>query len=225
MDSSLNQQIYDRLKNDILTFALKPGEPVSAQKLALRYDVSRTPAREALVRLQDEELVEIYPQSRSLIARIKSSKIREEWYIRRSLELGLVDLFFDRLKPEHIERMKNCAKWMENLAGRERTPENSYEYLLSDDSFHQTAFEAAGQNLAFRLTAGMLPNYRRARILIDMDRENEDRTLAGHRKLISYLEKKDREGYRAFLEEHISNIKGDVLVMRERFPEMFEEEN
>ena len=45
MDKSLNQQTYDRCRKDIMTFALKPGEPVSAAKLAERYNVSRTPAR------------------------------------------------------------------------------------------------------------------------------------------------------------------------------------
>ena len=49
VDRSLNQQTYERFRKDIMTFALKPGDPVSAAKLAERYEVSRTPAREALV--------------------------------------------------------------------------------------------------------------------------------------------------------------------------------
>ena len=63
MDKTLNQETYDRLKKDIMTFALKPGDQVSAAKLAERYHVSRTPAREALVKLETEGLVDIYPQS------------------------------------------------------------------------------------------------------------------------------------------------------------------
>ncbi len=223
MKGSLNQQIYDRLKRDILTFALKPGEPVSAQKLALRYDVSRTPAREALVRLQDEELVEIYPQSGSFIAKIRGSRIRQEWFIRKSLELGLVDSFFENIKPEDIQRMKDFTGRMEALTGKDRSPEMSYEYLLWDDCFHETAFIAAGEELSFQLTVSVLPNYRRVRVLIDTDRANEDRTINGHMKLIERAEKGDREGYRIFLTEHIGNIREDVQAMYKRFPDMFEE--
>ena len=51
MGYSLNNKTYDNLKRDIMTLALMPGEPVSAAKIAERYDVSRTPAREALVKL------------------------------------------------------------------------------------------------------------------------------------------------------------------------------
>ena len=63
MERTLNQETYDRFKKDIMTFACKPGEPVSAAKLADRYHVSRTPAREALVKLKAEGLVDIFPQS------------------------------------------------------------------------------------------------------------------------------------------------------------------
>lgn len=66
MNNSLNMQTYENLKKDIMTLALMPGEPVSAAKIAERYNVSRTPAREALVKLEGEALVDIYPQSASV---------------------------------------------------------------------------------------------------------------------------------------------------------------
>ena len=72
MTNSLNQQTYDLFRKDIMTFSLKPGESVSAAKIADRYHVSRTPAREALVKLETEGLVDIYPQSKSLISKIDS---------------------------------------------------------------------------------------------------------------------------------------------------------
>nr|MCR4807477.1 GntR family transcriptional regulator [Lachnospiraceae bacterium] len=89
MANSLNNQTYDNLKRDIMTLALMPGEPVSAAKIAERYDVSRTPAREALVKLETEALVDIYPQVGSEISRINEDRAKQEWFVRRTLEMGV----------------------------------------------------------------------------------------------------------------------------------------
>lgn len=62
--ASLNDLIYKRIRNDIMDLTLEPGTTVSVQKLADMYGASRTPAREAVIRLQKENLVEIYPQQK-----------------------------------------------------------------------------------------------------------------------------------------------------------------
>ena len=49
MERNLNETTYQLLKQDIMSFALAPGEAISAAKVASRYGVSRTPAREAIV--------------------------------------------------------------------------------------------------------------------------------------------------------------------------------
>ncbi|MBR5766531.1 MAG: GntR family transcriptional regulator, partial [Lachnospiraceae bacterium] len=77
MGNSLNTQTYENLKRDIMTLALMPGEPVSAAKIAERYNVSRTPAREAIVKLESEALIDIYPQSGSVISRIDVNRAEQ----------------------------------------------------------------------------------------------------------------------------------------------------
>ena len=115
MDRLLNQRTYENLKKDIMTFGLMPGEPVSAAKIARRYRVSRTPAREALVMLQGEGLVDIFPQSGSVISKINVGRIRQEWFVRRTLELAMVDEFLESVKKEDIEEMKHYAKLLETV--------------------------------------------------------------------------------------------------------------
>ena len=222
MSDSLNQQTYERMKKDIMTFALKPGEPVSASKVATRYGVSRTPAREALVRLQDEGMVDIFPQSGSVISRINEKRIRQEWFVRVSLEMGMVDEFFRGVGPQHIERMRECVARMAKLGGQPRDHEAAFEYIKCDDDFHRTIYMAAGENLAADIIANTLPNYRRLRLLIDLDNVNKDRTIADHEKLIRFIEEGRVEEYRTFAYEHISHIIQDIAVMKSEFPDMFE---
>lgn len=225
MDISLNQQTYEQFKRDIMTFAFKPGELVSAQKVAEHYNVSRTPAREALVRLQDEGMVDIYPQSRSVISRIKTVRIRQEWFVRRSLELGMVDRFFDNVSEHDMMEMRKAALEMEKLGMEPRTHTTSYEYICCDDRFHAIMYRATGEGLAARIIENMLPNYRRMRILVDFEDANKDRTVNEHKHLVTLIERREKEAYREFLTMHLGHILSDVEKLRADFPDMFESEN
>ena len=220
---TLNQQTYDRFKKDIMTFALKPGEPVSAQKVAERYEVSRTPAREALVRLQDEGMVDIYPQAGSVISKIKVDRIRQEWFVRKCLELELVDSFFNKVSEDNITEMKEAVSRMESLGNLPRTHESSYEYIQNDDRFHAITYRVSGELLAKKIMENMLPNYLRMRILVDFDDANKDRTVGEHRHLIALIEQRDREGYKEYLSTHISHIMKDIETIRAGNPDMFED--
>ncbi len=224
MDISLNQQTYEQLKKDIMTFALKPGEPVSAQKIAERYNVSRTPAREALVRLQDEGMVDIYPKSKSVVSKIKTERIRQEWFVRRSLELGLVDSFFNKVREDDINQMREAVEHMERIGNTPRTHETSYEYIRSDDRFHEITYRVSEERLAARIIENTLPNYRRMRILVDFDDTNKNRTVGEHKRLITLIENRDKETYREFLSMHLGHIVTDIEKLRMEFPDMFANE-
>lgn len=91
MEKSLNEETYEKLKYDIMNFKLLPGDSISAQKIALRYDVSRTPAREAIVNLEKEGLLKVIPQSGTYVACINCKRSEQEWFVRKSLEIGMVD--------------------------------------------------------------------------------------------------------------------------------------
>lgn len=222
MDKSLNQLTYDRCKKDIMTFALKPGEPVSAAKLAERYNVSRTPAREALVRLNAEGLVDIFPQSKSMISKINISRARQEWFIRKTLEVGMIDAFFARVTPADIEQMKAYAKRCESIGTQPRNHETSYEYLINDNKFHTVTYRVAGEMLASDLIDSTMAHYSRVRIMADLDDDNKNRTVMEHESLIGLVEAGDREGYREMLTLHLSRVLGDIEKMSSQFPVLFE---
>ena len=221
MDRSLNQQTYERFRKDIMTFALKPGDPVSAAKLAERYEVSRTPAREALVKLETEGLVDIFPQSKSVISKIDVSRVKQEWFIRKTLELGMVDAFFDKVTQKDIEMMRKYSRRLVELAALPRTHESSYEYLCNDNAFHAVTYYVAQEYLASNVIATTVSHYNRVRLLIDLDSVNMDRTVSDHDELIALLEKRDRAGYRKVLEKHLGYIESDLDRMKDLFPQFF----
>lgn len=221
MSYSLNVQTYERLRKDIMTLVLMPGEPVSAAKIAERYDVSRTPAREALVKLETEALIDIYPQVGSEISRIDEDRAKQEWFVRTTLEMGVIDGFFEHVSKEDIRKMREYCHKMELVAGRMNDPDMTFEYLRCDNEFHAIAYHAAGQNLAASLVANSMAHYNRIRLLIDMENTNKDRTLAAHEQLIKNIESGDKEGYRKLLKRHLGYFEQDIEDLRRRNPEMF----
>ena len=83
MEKSLNEDTYEKLKYDIMNFKLVPGDSISAQNIAVRYNVSRTPAREAIVNLEKEGLLKIIPQSGTYVASINCRRFEQEWFVRK----------------------------------------------------------------------------------------------------------------------------------------------
>lgn len=221
MDNSLNQITYDSFKKDILTFALEPGDTVSAAKIADRYSVSRTPAREALVKLESEGLVDIIPQSKSVISKIDINKARQEWFIRSSLELGMVDSFFGKLTGDDIEKMRFFNNKMHELAKRPRDHENTYEYLLADNAFHAVTYEVSGEKLAANVISNTMAHYSRLRFLSDLDSYYQGRTSTGHSELLELAEKRDVDGYKKALRIHLNHILNDIEELKKIFPDYF----
>ncbi|MCR5356062.1 MAG: GntR family transcriptional regulator [Lachnospiraceae bacterium] len=223
MNNSLNSLTYDKFKWDIMTLALMPGDPVSAAKIAERYKVSRTPAREALVKLETEALVDIYPQSGSVISKIDETRARQEWFVRKTLEMAVVDgLFANATKEDTVKMREFCSK-METVSKHMNDPAMIYEYLKCDNDFHAVSFYVSGQGLAAEIVSNTMAHYNRIRLLVDMQNTNKDRTLSTHEQLIRCIENNDREEYRAILSKHIGNFESDIKEVRKMKPELFKD--
>src|SRR6201997_2737031 len=79
-------RIYADLRAEMVSLARRPGEAISEGEIASYYGVSRTPVREAILKLSDEGLVEIFPQSGIIVSRIPIAALPEAIIIRKSLE-------------------------------------------------------------------------------------------------------------------------------------------
>ena len=82
-------QIYDALRDAIVGVALRPGQVISETEMAASFGVSRTPIREALIRLADEGLIDIYPQAGTFVSRIDLAAVREAQFVRQTLETAV----------------------------------------------------------------------------------------------------------------------------------------
>ena len=129
-----SDQIYEFLRRAIVRLDMEPGSAILEKDIGERFDVSRTPVREALQRLAEEDLVNIYPHSGTFVSRI-SFKVAEEGFIlRRALEIESVRKACERISEvEIIARMRVILK-----------EDRLEDYLEVDDAFHAAIARISG---------------------------------------------------------------------------------
>ena len=83
-------QVYEYLREEIVNLTLKPGTLLSRNELSAHFELSVTPIRDALMRLEEEGLVDIYPQHATRVRGISIASARQAHFLRLSIELEVV---------------------------------------------------------------------------------------------------------------------------------------
>src|SRR5258708_15119573 len=89
-DISKTERVYEALRRRIRELTLPPGAPLRKEEIALEMGVSRAPVSEAIARLAEEALVDVFPQYGSFVAPIRPADVRESLFIRTALEVEAV---------------------------------------------------------------------------------------------------------------------------------------
>jgi DNA-binding GntR family transcriptional regulator len=211
---SLNDKVYQKIKTDIMHLILEPDAAVSVQKLADVYGSSRTPVREAVVRLQQEGLVIIYPQARTNVSPINLNRISEECFIRRSLELAMAENFIKNCSTFIIDTLENINAIMRRAMERR----NIAEFLATDSRFHRLLFETAGQYLACDFIESSNTHYDRLRFLAIKHRGVDSEDLAEHRAIVEAARRRDGDGMRETLARHLREGKYQMRELQKAYP-------
>lgn len=218
MEKSLNEETYEKLKYDIMNFKLLPGDTISAQKVALRYDVSRTPAREAIVNLEKEGLLKIIPQSGTYVACINCRRSEQEWFVRKSLEIGMVDAIFEHTSDEMLDKMTELNNRLINYDEEVE----SVPRIEIDNAFHELIYECSGEQLAKNIIQTQMSHYNRIRYLAELNSAISAKTNDEHDMLIEAIRNKDKRKYLRVIKSHVSRIFVELEKLKGKYPEYFE---
>jgi DNA-binding GntR family transcriptional regulator len=97
--------IAERIRADILSGLLAPGQPLRQEDLASRFGVSRLPVRDALVRLEARGLVEVFPNRGAFVVSLSADEVREIYHLRVLLEGDMLELSVPRMTPDDWRRI------------------------------------------------------------------------------------------------------------------------
>lgn len=196
----LYQQIYEIIRKSILTGELKPGERVNVSQLAEKYNISRTPLREALRQLQIEGL--LYTDHLGLkVIKLDLKDFEELYECRIMLDTSIMKLVLKTITEEQLKKVE------ETLCKAEKAfKEGKYLELLDlNAEFHDLLQEASPNSRAVQLlqqVRSFLLIYR-ANILRSETHNKE--ILKEHRSIIEALKNRDEKMVLLEVERHLLN--------------------
>ncbi|MFT4063850.1 GntR family transcriptional regulator [Paraburkholderia sp.] len=207
-------QIFERLRGMILSLELTPGTVLSRVELANQYGLSQTPVRDALMKLGEEGLVDIYPQHATVVSQINVTSALQAHFLRRSIELEVVRTLAEQRDAVLIAQLRATIAGQTQLLDLK----NYEQFSLLDQAFHRQMYEAAGVpqlwDLVRRLS-GHIDRLRRLNLPV------EGKTLAvvrDHTEIVDAIEQGDVTAAQAALRKHLSGTLSQIDQIRASHP-------
>ena len=215
--SSTQEMTYRILRDEILSMELKPGTIITTQETAERIGVSRTPVREAFIRLQKECLLDISPQRATMVSYIDLQRVYQERFIREALEIENLKMFIPLVTEKTVLQMKENIEQQEEAM----TGQRYEEYIDMDNLFHQIAFEETGEVLGLDIVRRMNGHYDRIRLLTAWEGNIARNAIKEHKEFVEYIEEKDLENAQKLMRKHLQNLRLFEKVLLEKWPDYF----
>jgi len=152
--------IYETIRADIVRMRLRPGERLSEKELGLRFRTSRTPVREAIVRLVDDGLIEVWPQRGTFVSRVSLKAIKRARFVRSALELGIIREAAEQGLPETALKEAERA-----IAEQKEAGNDPNRFTDADDKFHRTFANAIGYGDIWSIVESQKAQFDRIRFL------------------------------------------------------------
>lgn len=215
---SASARIYADLRQRIVGFDLPPDTTFDRSELAAHYEVSQSPIREAMMRLEQDGLVASYPQSRTVVTRIDRTRIVQEHFLRVAVECEVVRRLTENPRPEAISRLRGYLRLQEAIV---EDLDQAALFKQLDDAFHEALFEAAGQGGLHAHIASQSSQMARLRTL-DLPRKGKmSAVFEGHKQVIDAIEAGDANGAADAMRTHLSGTIDRIPALVAEYPRYF----
>ena len=218
--STVSSYIYEVLRGRIVSLDLPPGAVLLEKELAGEFGVSRTPAREALLRLAEEQLVDIYPQSSTVVAPIRISFVKDAMVIRDALER-----YSARAAAQRADDAQMAA--LDAIVVQQRMAADANDiraFHTADEEMHQTIALISGHPNIWRVVKREKANVDRMRLLSLRFEGRFESVIGQHGLIIDALRHHQPEAAEAAMHAHLGRVLPSLDAMQEQYPEYFEDE-
>lgn len=194
-------EIYATIRRDIIRLRLRPGEQLSEKDLGLRFMTSRTPVREAIVRLVDDGLIQVLPQRGTFVTRISLRAVKRARFVRNALELAIIREAAEQGISDQTVRVLEDA-----IAAQEEAAGDAERFTDADDAFHRTIANALGLGDLWSVVENQKAQFDRIRFLSLPNVTPVALLVAQHRAILDAVRARDPARAEAMLAEHLSIV-------------------
>ncbi|MBT7570635.1 MAG: GntR family transcriptional regulator [Rhodospirillaceae bacterium] len=197
--------VYDNIRADILACELAPGSRIHENDLAARYDVSKSPVRDALLRLQVEDLIEVLPRKGYRVRPISINDVGELYEMRLLLEKACV--------RRAIDEASDAA-----LAGLDsfRTTDHAGDlaaWVRYNRQFHRAIADAAGNDRLAKAAAEVIDQFDRLTFVGVAQGATSEKLVAEHGALIDAIQDRGKGRAQRLITDHIKQSQKRVFAV------------
>jgi DNA-binding GntR family transcriptional regulator len=212
---SATVQVFEHLREKIVTNELRPGSVLARQQLADYFKLSVTPIRDALLRLEEERLVDIYPQHLTRVSAIDLTSARQAHVLRLSVELEIAHQLCQRRTPALDGELADLLA--HQRVALERGDLDSF--ARADLGFHMALYLAADAVELWRLVRRLSGNLDRLRRLHLPLNGKARHIVDDHVEIAAAIAAADSERARGAVRRHLSGTLSEIDALREKYPD------
>ncbi len=211
-------QVFESLRKLIISVELEPGAVLPRAELAEHYGLSQTPIRDAMTRLAEEGLVDIYPQHATVVSRIDIASALEVQFLRRSIELEILRTLCELPEGEHAVLV---MRLLASVVFQKRCLEPlDYSSLAEADlAFHKEMYETAGVSHLWTLVCQRSGQIDRLRRLNLPAPGKAQEIVRDHDAIVNALMQRDTQAAESALRKHLSGTLSFVKEIKALYPD------
>ena len=196
---NLGEQVYTSLKRKIMNNELLPNTYLDEVRICAELGVSRTPVREALVRLEGEGMVVSLPKRGMIVSDLSMGAILELLHIRKVMEPELIRPYMKNYSRETLESFRK--RFRETLKKPNADAANQLDY-----EFHTYLYEGCGKPHVTRLLAYVCDQCQRIRTKNRVDTARLKEGIEEHLEMIRALQEERYDDMTELLRAHIASV-------------------
>lgn len=211
--------VYITLKKQIIELELKPNYKISEQEIADELHVSRTPVREAFLKLSQENLLRIFPQKGTFVSEIDLDLVEEGRFVRENIESAIVIEACNTFGSEQLFQLEtNITMQMLCLKN------DSYHRLFElDDQFHQLLFEGCNKFRTWEMIREMNSHFDRLRMLRLSSNTDWEMIVSQHEEIFHCISIKDVDRAKELITKHLNLVNFEKEELRLHYPKYFKQ--
>lgn len=206
----LSEQAYDTLRRMIVRGAMPPGTRLSEPELTERLSIGRTPLREALLRLVQDGLVAIFPQSGSFVTDISLTQLEEAQFVRERLECGIIRRVADQADKRAMASLRSLLRRQEDASA----DADAEQFHDLDEELHESFCTIAGWPDVWRLIHRSKVHMDRVRHLSLPLEGHMPHLILQHGAILDAVGARDAEGAEAAMRGHLREVFATVSLLR-----------
>ncbi|MDR2770812.1 MAG: GntR family transcriptional regulator [Clostridiales Family XIII bacterium] len=204
---SLSRDLFDKLREDILTERLKPGEKLAEQRICEAYKVSRTPVREALKQLAAEGLLETIPNRGAFVSGLSRGDLEDIFVLREICELQAVRWAIERITDERLAELFEIFEFMEFYTEKRDTK----KMTEINANFHKLIYAASDCRMLRHILSSYQTYIRHSRQTEPCAEADLPAILAEHKRIFDAFHAADAEAGASAMRAHIRGARARAL--------------